>query len=310
MIHFVPVKDYRGQSPTHDLSVAASDDLNDRSAGTRGHVIGIVKEHICVLSFDHGFSHGHDAALMIAVAAAGIGISTPEAQEGSASMRAAQDGLLRIDEDALRCIHEIGSIRLDTSHNNGFVLKGQVVAGVRIDSRTAGDEGLQRIEKICHEHRPVIDVLPCKPVKVGVVAIDAKGLDGWMKETINPLLQKKFMALGSLIVGQEWVSDDRAAEMAAVHRLIDGGAEMIVCAGGKRCGADHRLTDSWLGENGENAVDDSQVLPELEVSWALLGSIPLVKFPYSVLHLRTSIFDTVMPCFLAGVEIGQGGMQP
>ena len=102
---------------------------------------------------------------MIAAAASGCGISMPEGDEGYAAMRAAQDGVLRIDEERLRRIHEIESVRFTTLDNDKSVLKGQMVASVQVLSRTAG--ALQTIEKLCHECRPVIDVLPANAVRPG-----------------------------------------------------------------------------------------------------------------------------------------------
>ncbi len=305
MIHFVPVKDYRGQLPSHDLPAIASADFSDRSACTRGHVISIVKEHICVFSFEDGLSSGHDAALMIAAAAAGSGISMPEAQEGFATLRAAQDGLLRIDKEALSCIESLATVRLNTLRNNQAVLKGQVVAGVRIISRTAGDDRLPRIEKLCHERRPIIDVLPFKQFRVGVVATGTDVPADRMNATINPILQEKFMALGSSVIRQECVFEHIAATTAAIHRVIANGADMVVCAGGMNLGHGDYCAASIRAAGGEIATNSMPALPEAMIFWAWIGSIPVLRLPGSVLFQRTSVFDLVIPRFLAGVEVGQ-----
>ena len=164
MINFIPKKQFRELPSAQNLSLCPAAEFNSRE-GTRGHIINIAREYICVFNFEDEFSYGNDTALMIAAAASGCGISMPEGDEGYAAMRAAQDGVLRIDEERLRRIHEIESVRFTTLDNDKSVLKGQMVASVQVLSRTAG--ALQTIEKLCHECRPVIDVLPVNAPKPG-----------------------------------------------------------------------------------------------------------------------------------------------
>jgi hypothetical protein len=157
MIHFIPKKEYGDFPHSHCLSSFPVDEVSCRE-GARGHVLNIAREYICVFNFEDETCQGNDTALMIAAAAAGCGILMPEREEGIASMRAAQDGLLKIDEENLRRIHEFESVRFITLGSNELVLKGQMVASVQIISGKTRD--LQKIEKICHECRAVIDVLP------------------------------------------------------------------------------------------------------------------------------------------------------
>ena len=176
--------------------------LGDR-AGSGGCVISIGKEHICVLSFADGCSVGSDADLRIAAAAAGSGITMPEREDRFVAMRAAQDGLLRIDEQALNRIHSKETVRFDCLGNHQPVVKGQVVAQVTIASQLEGDGRLLEIEKLCHEHRPVMDVLPFRQFRVGLVVTGTAGVNGGLVERNISIIQEKFMALGSSVVGQE-----------------------------------------------------------------------------------------------------------
>ncbi|MDP3479351.1 MAG: molybdopterin-binding protein [Desulfoprunum sp.] len=303
MIHFIPKKEYRELPPSHGLSVISDDDFTNRE-GTRGHVINIAREYICVFNFEDGFFDDNNTALIIAAAAAGSGISMPEGEEGFAAMRASQDGLLRIDEEALRRIDTIESVRFDTLQNNQSVLKGQVVAGVKILSRTACDDRLPRIEKLCHECRPLIDVLPFKQFRVGIVAIDTDIQTDRMNATINPILQEKFTALGSPVLRQECVSGDITAGAAAIRRLIDSGADLVVCAGGMNRGPDDQLAAAVRAAGGKITSDDhSPALSGMMVFRGWIGPVPVLRFPDCVMHHRSSVFDLVMPRYLAGVAI-------
>jgi len=164
MICFIPKKDC-GELPLSQGITPFPEDESLAREGGRGHVINIAREYICIFKFEDELAYGRDSALMIAAEAAGCGISMPEGEESHAVMRAFQNGVLRIDEETLRRIHERSSVRFTTLGNNQAVVKGQMVASVQIVSRTAGD--LRVIEKICRECRPIIDVLPVHSGRTG-----------------------------------------------------------------------------------------------------------------------------------------------
>jgi hypothetical protein len=303
MIQFIPVKDYRGLLLSHGLPEVNAAVCGDRG-GTGGCVIGIGKEHICVLSFEDGCSAGSDAGLRIAAAAAGSGISMPEREGGVISMRAAQDGLLRIDKEAMNRIHGMGTVKFSCLENLRPAVKGQVVAEVTIISRLEGDGRLREVETICHDHRPIIDVLPFRQCRVGVVVTDTVGAIDRHGKRINPLLQEKFMALGSSVIGQEWVYEDAAVIAAAIRRLIATGADMIVCAGGQApVESNDQIAIAVRASGGRFIAGDSTTLPEKRCFCAWIGAIPVLSLPGTVLHRRKSVFDLVVPRFLAGEAI-------
>jgi hypothetical protein len=304
MIQFIPVKEFRGLLLSHALPEVTAAVCGGRM-NSGGCVISIGKEHICVLSFEHGYHAGSEAGLRIAAAAAGSGISMPEREDKFVGMRAAHDGLLRIDEEALKCIHSKETVRLDCFGNHQRVVKGQVVAKMTIILELDGDDGrLREIEKICHERRPVIDVLPFRQFRVGVVVTDSRGALGRPGEKINPILKEKFMALGSSVIGQEWVYGEAAVIAAAIRRLIAVGVDMIVCAGGQASAdTNDQAAIAVRASGGRFIAGPSPTLPQKRCYCAWIGAIPVLRLPGSVLHRRTSIFDLIMPRFLAGKAI-------
>lgn len=303
MIRFIPVKEYRESHLPQGLPAVALDDCGERMR-PGGQVINIVKEHVCVLSFEDGFSCGNDAAVEIAVAAAGSGISMPEVREGAVILRAAQDGLLRIDEETLGSLNGMGAVRLNTLRNNRHVRKGQVVAGVRITSRVAGECGMQGIEKACHKPRPIIDVWPFKQFRVGVAVAGAEVPGGRVKAVINPILQDKFIDLGSVVVRQESVSGGIGASRAVLRRLIDQAVEMIVWVGGEGVAPNNLMAAAIRDMGGKAAACGTQAMPGGVPLCYWIGAIPVLRLPLTVLHSRMSIFDLIVPRLLAGVAVG------
>ncbi len=114
------------------------------------------------------------------------------------------------------------------------------------------------------------------------------------------------MALGSSVIGQEWVCEEAAAIAAAIRRLIAGGADMIVCAGGQvPVESNDQIADCRQGVGRQVLAGDSPAMPEKRCFCAWIGAIPVLRLPGSVLHRRTSVFDLVVPRFLAGEAINE-----
>ena len=112
------------------------------------------------------------------------------------------------------------------------------------------------------------------------------------------------MALGSSVIGQEWVNEDAAVIAAAIRRLTCRGADMIVCAGGQvPVESNDQIAIAVKASGGRFIAGESPTLPENRCFCAWIDAIPVLRLPASVLHRRKSVFDLVVPRFLAGEAI-------
>jgi hypothetical protein len=305
MIDFIPEKEYQSLLSGHALPSPAS--AGSRHANRdNGQVINVGREHVCVLSFEDGISSGYDSFLMAGEAAAGGGIAMPESGKGVVSLRAAQDGLLRVNDQAIRLIHDIDAIICHTLPNNEVVLKSQVVARLHRISTKLNDDKLQQVESICHQHRPIIDVLPFKQFRVGIVTASINAPGNWKNDTTTPLLSEKFKEFGSSILRLEYVTANIAATLTAIHNSIHYGADMIVLVNSFEPEQSAVLLSALKSKNGKNSRHEPRVCSGKLFSCSWFGPIPVLRFDTSVQHKSMELLvDQAIPRFLAGIEITQ-----
>ncbi len=290
----------------------------------RGHVVreedipallDIGKANLYVFDPADGYVHEDTAAIRLSRAAAGQGIVFSEPKEGKVTLIAAHDGLLSIDVDGLAGLNWIEDVSFGTIHGNQRVRKGRVLGGTRVIPLVVPEELLVEAEKVCGEHRPIIEVKPLRPARVGVVTTGSEVFNGRIKDGFGPLLRAKFDDLGSEVVDQTFVSDQVDMTVEAILRLVREGADFIAVTGGMSVDPDDQ-TPAAIRKTGARVVSyGAPTYPGAMFMLAYLGDTPILGLPGCVMYYRASIFDLIVPRILAGekierrdiVALGHGG---
>ncbi len=322
MMKTIPVQEAVGTVLCHDLTRIVPGEFKGR-AFKKGHVIQpedipvlltIGKEHLYVLSLENGQLHEDEAALRIAHAVAGPGISFSEISEGRINL-IAERGLLTVNVEALAAINSIEEVVLATMHTGQFVPQARPVAGTRVVPLVIDEEKILRVEEICAAHYPVVQVKPVQSLRVGVVTTGSEILHGRIKDKFGPVLRKKFAGFGSEVIGQKMVGDDPETTRDAILSFVDEGAEMVVVTGGMSVDPDDQTPASIRATGAEVITYGSPTFPGVMFLLSYLGDVPVLGLPGCVMYYRASIFDIVMPRLLAGerltrkdiVALGHGG---
>ena len=290
----------------------------------RGHVVreedipallDIGKANLYVFDPADGYVHEDTAAIRLSRAAAGQGIVFTEPKEGKVTLVAAHDGLLSIDVAGLEGLNWIEDVSFGTIHGNQRVRKGRVLGGTRVIPLVVPDELLVEAEKVCAEHRPIIEVKPLRPARVGVVTTGSEVFNGRIKDGFGPLLRAKFDDLGSEVVDQTFVSDQVDMTVEAILRLVREGADFIAVTGGMSVDPDDQ-TPAAIRKTGARVVSyGAPTYPGAMFMLAYLDDTPILGLPGCVMYYRASIFDLIVPRILAGerierrdiVALGHGG---
>ena len=274
------------------------------------------KENIFVFDMTPGMIHEDAAAGRLARAAAGPGIRLSEPAEGRVNLIAGTNGLLKIDVDALKRINSIGQIAFSTLHSCQSVQAGRTVAGTRVVPLIIDEKEIIEAENMCAAVFPLIQVKAFKPSRVGVVTTGSEVYHGRIKDGFGPVVEKKFEALGSRVIRQILVSDDRQMTVGAIHELIEDGAEMIMVTGGMSVDPDDQTPASIRAAGGRVITYGAPIFPGAMFMLATIGDIPVAGLPGCVMYYKTSIFDLVIPRLLAGelvtrddiAAMGHGGL--
>lgn len=320
----VKVQDAVGMVIAHDMTEIIPG-VSKKAAFRKGQIIReedverllkMGKEHIAILELTLEEIHENDAAIRMAEAAAGQGLTLTSPSEGKVSMTAAWDGLLKVDTEGLLEINCIEDIMMATLHNNRLVEKGMVIGGTRIIPLVTDKKKIVTMEAICREHGHILQVLPLRKRSVGIITTGSEVYHGRIKDKFAPVVMDKVTELGCDVVGQKFVSDDPKMIVEAVHELIDAGADMIACTGGMSVDPDD-VTPLGIRMTGAEVVAyGAPVLPGAMFMLAYLDGIPIVGLPGCVMYAKRTIFDLVLPRILADeiltkkdiVALGHGGL--
>lgn len=265
-------------------------------------LLSMGKKHLYVLEKGDSDVHENDAALRIATRAAGKGIELSEPSEGKIELRAAVDGLLKIDRDKLYKLVSQDEIMFATIHENTVVRKGDKLAGTRIIPLFVKEEVMAAAEEILGD-KPIVEIRPLKSMKVGVVTTGSEVYNGIIEDAFGPVLVKKFGALGSSVCKQLFADDDERMIADCIRQLVDEGMDIIGITGGMSVDPDDRTPSGIRLAGGEVASYGAPVLPGAMFMLSYIGDVPVVGLPGCVMYSRTSIFDLVVPRLLAGERV-------
>ena len=268
-------------------------------------LLQVGKEHLYVFESLPGMVHENDAAARIIAAVAGSNLAHTEPKEGRIDLLAACDGLLRIDVPVLNRINSLGEISVATIHTMQHVTKGRPVAGTRVVPLMIEGEKLRQLESLVSG--PIIDVLPLRRAKVGVVTTGSEVFYGRIQDAFGPVLRKKFAALGSTVVGQTLTSDEVPMTAGAIRDFLEQGADLIVVTGGMSVDPDDRTPTAIRASGAEVASYGAPVYPGamflLAYAEGAAGRVPVLGLPGCVMYHKASIFDLIVPRLLAGLEV-------
>lgn len=277
----------------------------------KGHVIteedipvllSMGKKHLYVLEKDDTDVHENDAAFRIASKAAGHGIRLTEPSEGKIELLADIDGLLKIDRERLYRLVSQDEIMFASIHDNIVVRKDEKLAGTRIIPLFVAEDVMKKAENELAAG-PIIEIIPLKEMRVGVVTTGSEVYSGLIEDAFGPVLVKKFSALGSKVEKQLFADDDDEMIADCIRQLVAEGMDIIGITGGMSVDPDDR-TPSGIRKAGGHVVSyGAPVLPGAMFMLSYIGDVPVVGLPGCVMYSRTSIFDLIIPRLLVGERI-------
>lgn len=318
------MEDAIGMILCHDITKIIPGEFKGR-AFQKGHVIQkddipellkLGKDHIYVWELKKGFVHEDDAAIRIAQAIKGDGISLSEPKEGKVSLIAEFNGLITIDEKLLFKINSIEQIVVATITNAKPVKKGEQIAGVRVIPLSIREKKINRVEQLEHVSKTV-SLAPYRPLKVGVITTGNEVFHGRITDRFGPVVREKADSFGCEVMRHTIVPDDLNLIAQVVKDYADSGViELILITGGMSVDPDD-VTPGGVKKAGADIVTyGAPVLPGAMLLVAYLGKIPILGLPGCVMYHKTTVFDLILPLVLTGqhisrrtvAKLGKGGL--
>ena len=164
---------------------------------------------------------------------------------------------------------------------------------------------------------PIIKVVPFRTVTFGVVTTGSEVYHGRIKDTFTDVIVDKLAAFGGTMTVHEILDDDPEAITKAINKMIDSGVDCVFCTGGMSVDPDDQ-TPLAIKNTGASIISyGAPVLPGAMFLLAYSGNGQVIAgLPGCVMYAKRTIFDLVLPYFLAGVPItadllaryGEGGL--
>ncbi len=309
----IPVQEAIGLALCHDITEIVPGKRKG-PAFLRGHVVREQDvEHLLRLGKEHLYVwegqaknevHEDDAARRMAKAFAGPGVAYGEPKEGRINLKAARKGLFSINLELLDRVNSIPYVTLATTHTLQAVEKGAALAGTRVIPLSVPETTVRAVEECCKDaFSPLLQVLPFKKRKVGIITTGSEVYEGRIKDAFGPVLHKKFKAWGSAIHSQEIVPDKTEFTAQAIMRALEGGADVICVTGGMSVDPDDKTPAAIRSVGCEVVSYGAPVFPGAMFMLGYKDQVPVLGLPGCVMYHKGTVFDLIMPRILAGQRI-------
>lgn len=320
----VKIEDAVGMVLAHDLTKIVPDTYKG-PAFKKGYIIqeadieelkNIGKNHIYVVTLNEGQIHENDAVTRLSKAVASERLIICEPSEGKSNIRAAADGLLKINKEALFKLNMLHDMAIVTLHDNTIVKKNQIVAAVKIVPLVINSIEIEKAEQICRQMGPIADVIPMYPLKTGIIVTGTEVYSGRIEDRFGDVLKEKVAHYGGEVLDLQYVPDDSDHIYRQIIEFFKKGAEIILISGGMAVDADDVTPKAIHSAAWEVVTYGVPVLPGSMCMIAYNRQVPLVGVPACAMFNKTTVLDLIYPRLLAKehlkkediVSLAHGGM--
>lgn len=292
----------------HDLTRIVKGVIKD-AVFRKGHIIteddipvllSMGKDHLYIWEKKEGMLHENEAAEILYNICKNDHMTPTPVKEGKIELVAAEDGLLKIDVERLNAINALGDIMIATRHSNFPVKKGDKIAGTRVVPLIIEKEKLDKAVELAGD-KPLMEILPFKHKKAGVVTTGNEVFHGRIKDTFGPVVFQKLREYDAEILGQTICDDNPERISKAINDFIEAGADIICCTGGMSVDPDDTTPSAIKNSGAEIVSYGAPVLPGAMflLAYHEKGHVPIVGLPGCVMYAKRTIFDLVLPRIMA-----------
>ena len=320
----IRTEDAVGHVLCHDMTQIIKDQYKD-ARFRKGHIVmeedipvllSMGKEHLYVWEMNENMVHENDAAERLLALCGQENMTRSEVKEGKIELKAACDGLFRVDSRRLIDVNTLEDIMIATRRGNTAVKKGDKLAGMRVIPLVIEEEKLKAAEATAGEE-PLLELLPYVKKTAAIIATGSEVKKGLIQDTFTPVVRDKLAAYGIETISITYSGDGVDNVAGAIAEARNTGADMILCTGGMSVDPDDN-TPGGIKQSGARIV--TYGAPVLPGAMFLLGyfedGTPIMGLPGCVMYAGATIFDLALPRIAAGVEMtkadfavmGEGGL--
>ena len=277
-------------------------------------LLSVGKDQLYVWEKEEGMLHENDGTEILCAMCKGEHMERSQAKEGKIELTAACDGLLKVDNKGLKAVNGFGQMMIATRHGNFAVKKGDKLAGTRIIPLVIEEEKMTKAKEAAMAatgNKPILNLLPFKHKKVGIVTTGNEVFYGRIKDTFTPVIEGKLAEFDTEIIDHVTWNDDDTKVTASILDMIHKGADIVVCTGGMSVDPDDK-TPLAIKNTGADIVSyGAPVLPGAMFMLAYYQvtegddprTVAIMGLPGCVMYAKRTIFDLVLPRVMADDKV-------
>ena len=261
--------------------------------------------------------HENDAVLGFAENMAGVGVAyDKKPEEGKVTFTAERKGLFVLNRPKLERFNLHKDVMCASRHGYTVVEKDKPIAGSRAIPLFISRKRFQRAVASLTQGSPLLQVLPLRQAKVGILVTGTEIFKGLIKDRFIPIIKSKVEKLSCTVTGQTIAPDDRGLITERANELIAGGADLVVTTAGMSVDPDDVTRSALMDAGLTDMVYGTPVLPGTMTLVGKIGTTQVIGVPACALYFNITSFDLLLPRLLAGLEIraedmaqmGEGGL--
>jgi hypothetical protein len=256
---------------------------------------------IPLIVIEAGDLHEDDAALRLAHAIAGPGLTFRGPAESRVDLLAAEDGVLHVRTRDLELLNRIDPLEVFTALDGSVVSAGQLVGSVKVAPHVVAARVVEQgAAKADGGRRPLLRVAPFLPMTVSVIVKES--LRAADRDRFERSVRSKVESLGSSIGGIAYVSDDPTAVGDALRAAVagPGEADIVLTAGGRSTDPTDPFFVAIEDAGGRIVRHGVPAHPGSMLWLARIGRTAILGLPTCGAYSKATAADLLLPRLLTG----------
>ncbi len=257
---------------------------------------------ITVLVPDVDDIHEDDAAVRLATLVAGGGLTRRGPAESRVDLLAASDGVVHVRIGLLERLNRIDMIEVFSVYDGQVVRAGDLVASTKIAPHLLPLAVLDRATALVGR-RGVVGLAPL--VVRRVAAVVKESLHAPARERFESSVRLKVEALGSTLVGFDYVDDSADAVTAALEAAARV-ADLILTAGSASTDPSDPFFQAVERLGGRVVRHGVPAHPGSMLWLARIGATDVLGLPTCGAYSKATAADLILPRLLTGERVSRG----
>ena len=276
---------------------------------------------ITLIVLEPGDLHEDDAALRLAAAVAGPGLTSRGPVQSRVDLFAERDGVLHVRSGDLERLNRLDPLEVFTRLDGSIVAAGDLVASVKVAPHVVAAAVVDAGARIAAKGpQGLVRVAPFQPMRVAVVVKES--LRASDRPRFERSVRDKVESLGSSVTGITYIADEDepvTAALAAVGRGRGRGrgrADVILTAGGRSTDPSDPFFTAIDRLGGKVVRHGVPAHPGSMLWLARIGRTAILGLPTCGAYSKATAADLLLPRLLTGEpptlrtvsHLGHGGV--